>query len=317
MGEVIPLGEFKSYYADFQVKEFDEEAKVLTFRGTTEDSDRSGDIVVADGGDFKNYSKNPLFLWAHDHSGATLPIGKALSVDKISGVGADFKIQFDAKDPFAMEVYRKYKEGYLHAVSVGFIAHKAERRLDDSGEPMWPPAYKYLEWELLELSGVPIPANPNALRNAYKQFEEFMSYTGNGQSPEEVMQELLQSNKAEEVKHSVEDCKECAKKDLAIGELQTELDTLKDAHEKAEAEAADFEEAQAADAEKNGDEEQVRDTAESDLRERLQRELGLTVEEAVALLVDKADTSREEDPTEQIAQYIDERLQYLAGKAWK
>ena len=304
---------FRSYYADFVVKEFDEDAKVLSFRGTTEDEDRSGDIMVADGGDFANYSKNPLFLWAHDHSGATLPIGKALDVQKISGVGADFKIQFDAKDPFAMEVYRKYKEGYLHAVSVGAIVHKAERRLKSDGEPMWPPAYKYLNWELLELSGVPIPDNPNALRNAYQKFLDYMSFATNGeQTSEEVMDELLQSNKAEEVKHKVEVCEECAKKDVAIEELQLKLG----AHEEAEATPENNQEGDAPETKEAEVKDGVGDDAAIDLRERL-RELGLTEEDAVALLAWKADTIEEDDPAEQIARYIDEHLQYLAGKAWK
>jgi len=310
MEEVVKdqLG-FKNYYADFVVKEFDEEAKVLSFRGTTEDEDRSGDVVVADGGDFQNFSKNPLFLWAHDHSGKTLPIGKALSIDKISGVGADFKIQFDAKDPFAMEVYRKYKEGYLHAVSVGFIAHKAERRLDDSGEPMWPPAYKFLEWELLELSGVPIPANPNALRNAYQKFLEYMSIATNGKEPEEVLDELLQSSKAEEVKHAVE-CEECAQKATTIEELQLKLV----AYETAKDEGKDPQEGAALEVKEPQGE--VGDDSKVGLRERLS-ELGLSEEDAVALLSQKADTIEDDDPSEQIAQYIDEHLQYLAGKAWK
>jgi len=300
---------FKNYYADFVVKEFDEEAKVLTFRGTTEDEDRSGDVVVADGGDFKNFSKNPLFLWAHDHAGATLPIGKALSVDKISGVGADFKIQFDVKDPFAMEVYRKYKEGYLHAVSIGFIAHKAERRLDDAGEPMWPPAYKFLEWELLELSGVPIPANPNALRNAYEKFLDYMSIATTGKEPEEVLDELLQSSKAEEVRHEVE-CEKCVESTKVIEELRLKLV----AYETAEDEGKDAQEGEALEVKKSQDE--IGDDAKVDLRERLS-ELGLTKEDAVALLSQRADTIEDDDPSEQIAHYIDERLQYLAGKAWK
>jgi HK97 family phage prohead protease len=305
MTEVVQLSEFKNYYADFAVKDFDDEAKILSFRGTTEDADRSGDIVIADGGDFGNFSKNPIFLWAHDHSGATLPIGKALSVEKISGVGADFKIQFDIKDPFAMEVYRKYKEGYLHAVSIGFIAHKAERRLDEDGEPTWPPAYKYLEWELLELSGVPIPANPNALRNAYQKFLDYMSFaTIKDQNAEEVMDELLQSDKAEEVKHEVAECEECSKKDAIIEEIQTELDALKVAKEAKEAEEAEKKAAEEAEAEKL-----AAFKAQIDA-------LGLSEEDAVALLTGDADTT-EEDPTEQISKYIEERLQYLAGKAWK
>jgi len=309
MEEVVKdqLG-YKNYYADFKVKEFDEDAKILTFRGTTEDVDRSGDIMVADGGDFGNYSKNPLFLWAHDHAGTTLPIGKALDVTKIPGVGADFKIQFDAKDPFAMEVYRKYKEGYLHAVSVGAIVHKAERRLDDSGEPSWPPAYKYLEWELLELSGVPIPDNPHALRNAYQKFLDYMSFATQGQSSEEVMDELLQSGKAGEVRHEVE-CEECVKRAAVIEELQLKLG----AYEAAKDEGEDTQEDQALEVTKSEDE--VGDDAARGLRERL-AELGLSEEDAVALLAWKADTI-EEDPTEQIAKYIDEHLQYLAGKAWK
>lgn len=297
---------FKNFYADFQVKEFDDESKILTFRGTTEDVDRSGDIVVADGGDFANFSRNPLFLWAHDHSGATLPIGKAISVNKISGVGADFTIQFDSKDPFAMEVYRKYKEGYLHAVSIGFIAHKAERRTDEAGDPVWPPAFKYLEWELLELSGVPIPANPNALRNAYQKFLDYMSYaTTKDQGPEEVLDELLQSGRTEEVNHEVADCEECAKKTAVIEEMQAELDAMKAAEAAREAKEVETRAAEEAEAEKL-----------AAFRAQVAA-LGLDENEVVELLSQNADTVEEVDPTEQIARFIDERLQYLAGKAWK
>jgi phage head maturation protease len=61
-----------------------------------------------------------------------------------------FQPQFDLEDSFAKEIYRKYKDGFLNAFSVGFIPLEAEENT-------------YTKSELLEISAVPIPANPNAI----------------------------------------------------------------------------------------------------------------------------------------------------------
>ena len=62
-------------------------------------------------------------------------------------------------------LYRLVNTGYLKAESVGFIPKKWED--GDGGEKT--PRRIYTKQELLEISIVPIPSNPNALMNAVKE----------------------------------------------------------------------------------------------------------------------------------------------------
>lgn len=140
----------------------------LTFRGSTGAIDRDGDIIVPDGAILDNYLKNPVFLWAHDWHGR-LPVGKAEDVRIVPGIGVDFDILFDSGDPFAMDVERKYRGGFLNAVSIGFSPKEWTERRNEEG---WVVGYVFTSWELLELSGVPIPANADALQLSYAKWLE-------------------------------------------------------------------------------------------------------------------------------------------------
>ncbi len=111
--------------------------------------DRQGESINPKGWSLDNYLKNPVLLWAHDYR--SLPIGKALRV-YIEQDELKFDLQF-ADSEIAQDAFNAYKGGFLNAFSVGFIPLK----IDDSGE------YTFAEQELLELSCVPIPANPEAL----------------------------------------------------------------------------------------------------------------------------------------------------------
>lgn len=125
--------------------------------GSTAAVDRYGESIDQSSWDLKHYKKNPVILWAHN---LTLgedrpPIGKATKV-KVVDDQLTFDIQFDMADPFAADIFRKYKDGFLSAFSVGFIPHKVEMS-DDNDYPV------LRDNELLELSAVPVPANPEAL----------------------------------------------------------------------------------------------------------------------------------------------------------
>lgn len=156
-------GEKRMKFLAVQVKAVDDDRKVVTIRGTTSTPDRDGDIVVPQGGDLTNFRKNPVFLWAHDWAGKNLPVGKSLEERVIVDVGIDFDIQFDVDDPFAMRIFNKYKNGFINASSIGFIPLRWERLEDPEGRLA---GWRIIEWELLELSGCPIPANPDALQHA-------------------------------------------------------------------------------------------------------------------------------------------------------
>jgi len=114
--------------------------------------DRSGDVVKADGWELDNFKKNPVLLWAHDYW--TPPVGKANDI-QVSGGKLIFKPEF-APTQLGQEIKQLYEGGYLKTFSVGFIPKEFQINPDTNG-------YIYTKSELLEISCVPVPANPNAL----------------------------------------------------------------------------------------------------------------------------------------------------------
>jgi len=141
------------------VKEMgDSDGLLVSAIGSTADVDRYGEVVDQSSWDLKHFKQNPVILWAHNLTMGEdrPPIGKATKV-KVENGQLVFNIQFDMADPFAADIYRKYKEGYLNAFSVGFISHKVQRSTDNEDNVV------LMDNELLELSAVPVPANPKAL----------------------------------------------------------------------------------------------------------------------------------------------------------
>lgn len=117
--------------------------------------DRQGDVLDPEGWSFRNFKKNPVLLWSHNSGMGEKrpPIGKVEDV-YIKDGKVYFVPKFDLKDPFAKEIYRKYKEGYLNAFSVGFLPLEWEET--ETG-------YYFKKQEALEFSAVNVPANPEAL----------------------------------------------------------------------------------------------------------------------------------------------------------
>ncbi len=149
---------YKTY--PFTVKEIAD--RTLEFVGSTEEVDRDGEVVTVAGWELDNYMKNTVFMWVHDYKEP--PIGKALKVWKRDGQ-LKFNIEFAPKETyeFADTIYKLYKGGFLNATSVGFMPDM-DKIVE--GDGVKTPRKTYKKQELLELSGVPIPSNTNALRNA-------------------------------------------------------------------------------------------------------------------------------------------------------
>lgn len=133
------------------------DSRLVEFTITTDRLDRDQDTIAVDGWDFKDYQKNPVVLWCHDHY--SMPIARSLSLT-LGGNSIKSICEFAPKElagGFGYMVYRMYAEGFMNAVSVGM-------------QPMeWSVAsdrkygLNYLKQSLLEYSCVPVPANADAL----------------------------------------------------------------------------------------------------------------------------------------------------------
>jgi len=126
---------------------------------STDSVDRHGDIVEPSGADLDAFRRNPVVMWAHDYR--NLPIGRAEQV-RVEGNALRASVLWAPTD-FAGEVAELYRRGYLRGWSIGFRPIEWEERRDDKGALL---GYRITRWELLEFSGVPIPANAEALTNA-------------------------------------------------------------------------------------------------------------------------------------------------------
>jgi hypothetical protein len=119
----------------------------MTFIASTPGPKRDGMDLDQQMWYLDNYRRNPVFLWAHDYLGRSLPIGRAeVAVD---GGQLRCAVSFDQKDDFARQVEQKYRDGYLHAVSVGW------NNVQLDGREMY---------DLLDISAVPVPGDPDALK---------------------------------------------------------------------------------------------------------------------------------------------------------
>jgi len=157
------------------VKSVDLKGRKLIMVGSNESIDRDGDVIRVNGWNLENFLKNPVFLWGHDYR--SVPIGAATSVVKRRkpDPSLEFTIRWPTEGihPFADMILLLYAEKIINASSVGFmpIKHAPREKLEDEDEDMykryWAPR-EFLAQELLELSGVPVPSNPEAIQNFVK-----------------------------------------------------------------------------------------------------------------------------------------------------
>lgn len=143
-----------------EIKSIDEKEMTLTAAISTDTVDRMGEVLDPRGIDIKNYTKNPVVLFAHDYSQP--PIGKAMWVRR-DGQMIISKVKF-ASTAFAQEIFQLYKEGIMKAFSVGFVPKDYVE-----GDGKKSPRLTYTKWELLEYSAVPVPANPDAIALALQK----------------------------------------------------------------------------------------------------------------------------------------------------
>jgi uncharacterized protein len=149
-------------------------AAMLDFVASTATLDRYHEVIEPAGWRLESYRRNPVFQNAHNYGDILFTLGKALltEVRMVCGSPALFqRIEFATEvNPVARIAYGLYKGGFLNAVSVGFIPLRWEDGGAERGAALAgghqrgaSPRRRYLEQELLEVSAVAIPANPDAL----------------------------------------------------------------------------------------------------------------------------------------------------------
>jgi len=135
----------------------DSDSRTVEFIASTEAFDRYNESISVAGWDISNFKKNPVILFGHDH---TKVVGKAESI-KIDTKGKKkaltMVIRFarEGASDLADEVFALVEDEIIGAVSVGFIPKKWVDNEDGSRT--------FTESELLEVSFVGVPANPEAL----------------------------------------------------------------------------------------------------------------------------------------------------------
>jgi HK97 family phage prohead protease len=140
-----------------------DEPAVIDMKASDDTLDRYGETIQADGWVLDNYVRNPVIQNAHQYGDLIHTIGKAI-ITKVDGNALVQRWQFAVDvNPIAKIAYGMYRGGFLNASSVGFIPRTWENGTQDSGFTR-----NYTSQELLEVSAVGIPANPNALALAYK-----------------------------------------------------------------------------------------------------------------------------------------------------
>lgn len=172
---------FQEVMAIIKAQGDDRSFKVIA---STSSIDRDNEIIDQNGWELKNYLKNPVVLWAHDSR--SLPIGMATKVYLEGGnLIVEGKFAPANANPVAEQVFQLYKEGYIKTVSVGFIGKSWETaRINEKDVWIWKSV------ELLELSFVPVPANPEALTVLTAKGFDKKLFKGEGKTVEEKLERL-------------------------------------------------------------------------------------------------------------------------------
>jgi hypothetical protein len=131
-------------------------SKPMVFVASEETPDRRGDTVAVAGWKLTAFRKNPVFMYAHNHS--IPPIGKVVEI-WIDEPKLMVTAQFDDEDGFAEAIHGKYLRRMMRGVSVGFKPLEWKDIGDQGGR-------LFTKQELVELSAVNVGMHPHALAKA-------------------------------------------------------------------------------------------------------------------------------------------------------
>lgn len=131
----------------------------FVFTASSERTDREGDVIKSSGWLLDNFKDGGVLLWGHNQD--KLPVGRVLWVKQDNGnlIG---KARFNGQTQLSKDVEKLVKMGDLTGISVGFRALESEKT---------PQGRMFTKQELLEVSVVNIPANPDAVIHTIKSLD--------------------------------------------------------------------------------------------------------------------------------------------------
>lgn len=155
-----------------EVRKDEQGSRKITFVASDGTRDSAGTVLNVDGWKLDRFNNNGIIGYQHkvyggwdDTDNPDNVIGKGYAYVKDGQLLVDVEFEPAEINELAEKIYQKLLFGSLKAVSVGFMPigkgqwGKDEESLDGKN-----PTYYYAGQELLEVSVVNIPANPNALK---------------------------------------------------------------------------------------------------------------------------------------------------------
>lgn len=178
---------------------------------STASVDRHGDIVEQNWVT-KNFKNNPVYLDSHDYSSIDKIIGKVSNLKSKDVLEGD--IIFATQNPRGQLAKDLVDGGFLNTSSVGFIPKEFDEKFE-----------RIIKSELLEISAVSVPANPEALYGKSKSITENEGGDNkeikDASDGEDKREESDEAGKTEE--EVIEDIKETANEKI-LKALNGELD---------------------------------------------------------------------------------------------
>lgn len=148
-------------YTDMASVEGGKPGDPIDFVASTPGVKRDGLDLRANGWRLDNYHRSPVFQWCHDKTRPPLARVEARAEEKLRA-----RTYFDQEDDFARRVESKYRRGFLHAVSVGWDFVDAQGQRINASRLSMADIRDRAFYDLTELSGVPVPADPEALKES-------------------------------------------------------------------------------------------------------------------------------------------------------
>ena len=152
-----------------EIRKVDEESRTITFVASDDTKDSAGTVLNQDNWDLRRFNSNGVIGYQHkvyggwdDTDNPDNVIGKGVAYIEDKKLMVDITFEPADINPLADKIYKKIQFGSLRAVSVGFLPIGRGK----FGEGEDSETYYFAGQELLEVSVVNIPANPNALKKS-------------------------------------------------------------------------------------------------------------------------------------------------------